>query len=486
MFNDIWSLAIILLNLATGRNPWKSASASDPTFQAYMQDPQNFLPTVLPISPQVNAILVRMLDVDWRKRMTLPEVRRAIQGLDHFYSEGVVFEGSMARCPWEAGMDIDSDTSTKEDSHCEAVDEFRSHWSKDSISDSDVDFANQSAADELLYARWGGYSLSEAAWARGSSASSTDSQRVLENLKLWESPRTPPICHSPESSSIGSLPVTPNSGDANFGDRVSIAPPKTLTLDTDCGRGHYRSQSVASYSTGSSMMQTALDLDPYSSSFFLASPGHHSKTSLEIPPPTLDLEDEDEEDDGGDQEHQDMDTTSSHWEYAVSEMSYSSTYTRTRSLLSHDLVDEVRTIPSPCSDTVVWPEYRAQPKYTTAASRPIPIPSSAARPEACDSLPPSPPSPKKSQECKSKGAGIFKFFPRSPRSSSSSFSGVSTFSRSRTPSPSPKQPWAFVPSRAKTPVQIGTQDESSQSTTARVATKRHWFSPGKLFAANAS
>ncbi|KAK0192525.1 kinase-like domain-containing protein [Armillaria mellea] len=50
MANDIWSLGIILLNLATGRNPWKSATASDPTFQAYLRDPQGFLPTVLPIS----------------------------------------------------------------------------------------------------------------------------------------------------------------------------------------------------------------------------------------------------------------------------------------------------------------------------------------------------------------------------------------------------------------------------------------------------
>jgi serine/threonine protein kinase len=100
MFNDIWSLAIILLNLATGRNPWKSATASDPTFQAYLHDPTRFLPTVLPISDEINVILVRMLEPDWRDRMTLPELRLAIQDVDNFYSDGVVFEGSMARCPW--------------------------------------------------------------------------------------------------------------------------------------------------------------------------------------------------------------------------------------------------------------------------------------------------------------------------------------------------------------------------------------------------
>ncbi|KII87584.1 hypothetical protein PLICRDRAFT_112131, partial [Plicaturopsis crispa FD-325 SS-3] len=82
--NDIWSLAIILLNLATGRNPWKEASHSDPTFTAYLEDPPSFLPTVLPISSEVNDILVRMLHVDWRQRMPLAEVRQAIEKVETF------------------------------------------------------------------------------------------------------------------------------------------------------------------------------------------------------------------------------------------------------------------------------------------------------------------------------------------------------------------------------------------------------------------
>jgi serine/threonine protein kinase len=57
MFNNIWSLGIILLNLATGRNPWKSAAADDPTFQTYLRRPLNFLRSVLPISSEVNDIL---------------------------------------------------------------------------------------------------------------------------------------------------------------------------------------------------------------------------------------------------------------------------------------------------------------------------------------------------------------------------------------------------------------------------------------------
>jgi hypothetical protein len=44
--------------------------------------------------------------------MTLREVRYAIERVQSsFYSDGVIFEGSMARFPWELGMDIDGASS---------------------------------------------------------------------------------------------------------------------------------------------------------------------------------------------------------------------------------------------------------------------------------------------------------------------------------------------------------------------------------------
>src|ERR1700728_5338122 len=49
-------------------------------------------------SSHLNDILVGMLHVDWRRRMTLPEIRRAIEAFDDFHSDGSVFEGSVARC----------------------------------------------------------------------------------------------------------------------------------------------------------------------------------------------------------------------------------------------------------------------------------------------------------------------------------------------------------------------------------------------------
>ena len=109
LFNDVWSLGIILLNLITGRNPWKSASADDCTFQAYLKDPRHFLPTVLPISEEVNLLLTRTLEVDWRRRITLREMKHELEKIESFYSPDVLFEDSMARCPWEAGVNVDEE-----------------------------------------------------------------------------------------------------------------------------------------------------------------------------------------------------------------------------------------------------------------------------------------------------------------------------------------------------------------------------------------
>ncbi|PPQ89231.1 hypothetical protein CVT25_001310 [Psilocybe cyanescens] len=281
MFNDIWSLGIILLNLATGRNPWKSATPSDPTFQAYLHDPMGFLPTVLPISPEVNDILVRMLDVDWRERSTLREVRYAIEEITNFYSDGVVFEGSMARCPWESGMDIDSASSgtnpedigpqspTAEVFPKEADTQLGSHWSKDSTSD--IVFATQSLAQESSYGiPWTNYSSCGATWAYESPVSS-DSEPDHFRMDVFERSSTPSSVQTAETS----LPPTPNHFDTSFGSKP-IKPElrSTLLINTNISkpRIYDASASMTSYSTGTSIMHTAIEYDPYSSMFFINSP----------------------------------------------------------------------------------------------------------------------------------------------------------------------------------------------------------------------
>ena len=75
--NDVWGLGVILVNLCCGRNPWKKASTEDPTFLAYLKDP-NFLMTILPVSAELNVILRRIFECDPSKRITIPELRRLI------------------------------------------------------------------------------------------------------------------------------------------------------------------------------------------------------------------------------------------------------------------------------------------------------------------------------------------------------------------------------------------------------------------------
>lgn len=286
MHNDIWSLGIILLNLATGRNPWKSATADDPTFQAYLRGPMTFLPSVLPISSEVNKILVGMLDVDYRRRTPLRDVRRAIQRVTSFYSDGVIFEGSMARCPWESGMDIDTDSSEDTDPPLPRSPSplpETSQWSKDTTSD--IIFARQPLyAEESSYDEipWTNRSSCGATWAcesapsSSSSSSSSESEPGLVNSDMFGGSRTPSETSIP--SPVSSLPATPNSGEIAFGSKAMVPNRKPLTINTNIPQPRFHDDAnLNTFSEDSAIMQTAIEYDPYSSTFYLTSAISESK-----------------------------------------------------------------------------------------------------------------------------------------------------------------------------------------------------------------
>ncbi|KAI9318147.1 kinase-like domain-containing protein [Dichotomocladium elegans] len=81
--NDIWALGVVLINLATGRNPWRQASLSDETFCAYLADP-DFLLSILPISRELNQILKRIFCINPLHRISLDELRERISRCKHF------------------------------------------------------------------------------------------------------------------------------------------------------------------------------------------------------------------------------------------------------------------------------------------------------------------------------------------------------------------------------------------------------------------
>ncbi|KAG6831406.1 hypothetical protein H0H87_005227 [Tephrocybe sp. NHM501043] len=130
--NDVWSLGIILLNLATGRNPWKTATIDDLTFQAYLREPLTFFPSVLPVSQEINDILLQMLHVDWQQRVTLPELRQQMEDISNFYAPDVVFDGSQARCSWEA-TDSLKPPPVPEKELPRTSQGLTSYWSEDSL-----------------------------------------------------------------------------------------------------------------------------------------------------------------------------------------------------------------------------------------------------------------------------------------------------------------------------------------------------------------
>ncbi|TFK38006.1 kinase-like domain-containing protein [Crucibulum laeve] len=494
MSNDIWSLGIILLNLATGRNPWKSATLDDPTFQAYLRDPVGFLPTVLPISPEVNDILVRMLDVDFRERMTLREVRHAIEDVESFYSEGVIFEGSMARCPWESGMDIDSDSSDTVDDapsppkspspQLEDTD-YVSRWSKDTSSD--IVFA-QSLEQESSYGNpWTNYSSCAATWAFESN-SSTESDRHPDMMDMFNRSRS---SSSSIQSPISSLPVTPDSLDQTFGARAIPTRRAALKLNTNLAnpRFHEAHASVASFSTGSSMMQTAIDYDPYSSSFFQGSQASsESKSILVMPQSAITVVTEDKE----------MRSPTA-WPSSATEMSSPSRYSHSSAESSAENCDVFFSRSATPSPEPHWSEYRTEVQSTPPFQSQLSPPVSTTMTDVTSSSRPSIFTSRKSHDGKSKANGYFtiKFFPRSPPSAPTppppsaplshgrfTFEFDSTYARNETPPPTFVETayWGGVSSPLAAPTPLPPTQGRNGRHTPYLRSPRHWFIPGRFFA----
>ncbi|EIE83436.1 hypothetical protein G6F46_002552 [Rhizopus delemar] len=81
--NDIWALGVILINLTTGRNPWKQASLQDETFCAYLNN-SDFLLHILPISRELNRIIKCIFCIDPARRIGLNELRERIIRCKYF------------------------------------------------------------------------------------------------------------------------------------------------------------------------------------------------------------------------------------------------------------------------------------------------------------------------------------------------------------------------------------------------------------------
>ena len=72
---DIWSLGIILANLACGKNPWSKAAFSDPRFHAYVMGQLPLRDTVMRgITLGMERIILQLLSVDARQRPSIHQL----------------------------------------------------------------------------------------------------------------------------------------------------------------------------------------------------------------------------------------------------------------------------------------------------------------------------------------------------------------------------------------------------------------------------
>ncbi|KAL3427865.1 Ran1-like protein kinase [Phlyctema vagabunda] len=122
--NDVWSLGVILVNLACGRNPWKQASCEDSTYRAFSKNPE-FLKTILPLSDELNTILGMIFERDPETRISIPELKQRIMRCRNFTApqqitppHSPVYDNTVSRdssVSFEDEQSVVSDTSDVSD-----------------------------------------------------------------------------------------------------------------------------------------------------------------------------------------------------------------------------------------------------------------------------------------------------------------------------------------------------------------------------------
>ena len=65
------------MNFICGRNPWEQASLLDAHYLAYLED-RDILKSILPLSNELNDILVTIFEPDAEKRITIKELITAV------------------------------------------------------------------------------------------------------------------------------------------------------------------------------------------------------------------------------------------------------------------------------------------------------------------------------------------------------------------------------------------------------------------------
>ncbi len=81
-------MGIILINLVTDSYPWDSAQSTDPLFEEYLNNP-DFITENTPIemSSECSKLVKDILRLDPFQRVSLAQMRSAIENMDIFFME---------------------------------------------------------------------------------------------------------------------------------------------------------------------------------------------------------------------------------------------------------------------------------------------------------------------------------------------------------------------------------------------------------------
>ena len=189
----------------------------------------------------------------------------------------------MARCSWEAGIDITGGSQTEDDSfdlpsheQQQQQEEPRSGWSRDSSAD--MVFAAPSRGDS---SPWFPHPASGATWGADSGLRNDTPSQGSASLLTYDDQRTPSSSRSMYSPALsGPYDSTQADEDLTYVDGSVRLKPEALSISTasDLYEG-----SIVMRSADSTKMHTALESPVAYSSFFLSSSVSVSKPSYAAP-----------------------------------------------------------------------------------------------------------------------------------------------------------------------------------------------------------
>jgi serine/threonine protein kinase len=121
---DVWALGILLCNLACGRNPWNQASLTDAGFMHYLRSPRTALMDLLPVTEQLNNVLMRALAINPDHRPTVAELYKMVMSIrGRFRRVGVPF-GAVKAEPGYIDTDMDCCSTTSKSSSDVSDDDY--------------------------------------------------------------------------------------------------------------------------------------------------------------------------------------------------------------------------------------------------------------------------------------------------------------------------------------------------------------------------